>query len=857
MNPGYAGRTELPENLKPFFRPISMMVPDYALIAEIMLYSSGFQTADVLGKKLTLVHKLCSEQLSSQDHYDYGMRAVKHSVSSAKKLKLLYPDEDETNLLAEALSSLHFGKLVKKDISQFEAIMKDVFPGYHSIERDYNEFKKAAAQVCESLGLKSTEDFISRVVLTYRTLRERHGIMVIGKSGTGKTTILKVLQETLGLLSEKNHVQDGEEVKAVDSEIIFIKTMNGCELYGSFDSTTKKWTDGKLTKVFRKFSEQNDERQKWMIFDGPVDAIWVENLNQVLDDNKKLPLANGELIPATKNMRFIFNAQDVACASPATVSRCGFIHLSEQFVDPHKITESVSDATELAKFENKNIMISSTTALKEDILKHFSTAEERTFTSSTTKTQVRKMLSGPGDILIINNINHPLRECFGAQPPLEVLREYLENGKTKTIIGFFDRQGVQISPSLLRHFEIVEDISLLKTSQKLDFGSLQQKLSRQSCNLKEHVLKALDLDFLKNKSFFSQMTENNQAFYSSLIFSLCVFHGVVTERASHVPDGWNIPYAFKPEDLVISMEQLESLSFNFKNTESKTAEIQTLRYLIGECNYGGRISDDKDRRLCLALLDEFIFSDIAEAKFVLNRSFFTDLNLEEKSTKLDEIFSNESLLSLMSLNESALKNQPLHSAENIFKGFSNFYDYLTGVNIVSVCKESPFSSFVTSELERYKKLVNRLISSMEDFSEAINGRIQFRESHKTTLASFAKREVPEEWKRNSFARSSENKSMRDFVQDLKSRIEYVNAWAENGTLKAYDISKMFFPQVCFRLVLSCGLLDSVLLHDHSAKFCTRQDSIDRRSRFRLQNAFSLRAISRRHDFGTLHRWSKL
>ncbi|CBY14833.1 unnamed protein product [Oikopleura dioica] len=801
MNPGYAGRTELPDNLKPFFRPISMMVPDYALIAEIMLYSSGFQTADVLGKKLTLVHKLCSEQLSSQDHYDYGMRAVKHSVSSAKKLKLFYPDEDETNLLAEALCSLHFGKLVKKDISQFEAIMNDVFPKYQSIDREYNEFKKAAALVCETLGLKATDDFISRVVLTFRTLKLRHGIMIIGKSGTGKTTILKVLEKTLELLSQKNHVQDGEQVQSVDSEILFIKTMNTSELYGSFDSTTKKWSDGKLTKVFRKFSEQSDGKQKWMIFDGPVDAIWVENLNQVLDDNKKLPLANGEVIPATENMRFIFNVQDVACASPATVSRCGFINLSEQFVDPYNISESISDATLLAKFQNKNVMFSSSTLLKIDILKRFSSAEQRIFTSSTTKIQVREMLSSAGDILIIHNINHPLREDYGAQPALEVLREYLENGSSKTIIAFFVRQGVQISPALLRHFEIAEDISLLKTSQKLEFDALKQKLSQQSCNLKEKILNALDLDFLKKKSFFGQMTENNQVFYSSLIFSLCVFHAVVTERANHVPDGWNIPYAFKHEDLVISFEQLESLSSNFKNTTDKIVEIQTLRYLVGECNYGGRISDDKDRRLCVNLLDDFIFSDIADAKFVLNRSFFTDLNLEEKSTKLDEIFKNQSFLSLMSLNESALKNQPLHSAENIFTGFSNFFRYLKSVSIASTCKDSPFSFFVTSELERYKKLVNLLISQMEDFSEAVNGKIQFRESHKRMLASFAKREIPENWKRNSFARSSSNTSMKDFVQELKSRVEYFNAWAENGTLKSYDISKLFFPQSFFTTLL--------------------------------------------------------
>jgi len=123
MNPGYAGRSELPDNLKALFRPITMCVPDLLLICEIMLMSEGFIHARVLAKKMTVLYKLSKEQLSKQYHYDFGLRALKSVLVMAGQLKRSYSDYPEDIVLMRALRDMNMPKFVFEDVPLFTGLI--------------------------------------------------------------------------------------------------------------------------------------------------------------------------------------------------------------------------------------------------------------------------------------------------------------------------------------------------------------------------------------------------------------------------------------------------------------------------------------------------------------------------------------------------------------------------------------------------------------------------------------------------------------------------------------------------------------------------------------------------------------
>uniref|UniRef100_A0A2K6C8M7 Dynein axonemal heavy chain 10 n=1 Tax=Macaca nemestrina TaxID=9545 RepID=A0A2K6C8M7_MACNE len=315
MNPGYAGRTELPESVKALFRPVVVIVPDMQQICEIMLFSEGFLGAKTLAKKMTVLYKLAREQLSKQYHYDFGLRALKSVLVMAGELKRGSSDLREVGATC-------------RNILWFQLVHVHLLCAFregNDCGCFYMDFKEKVQSMLFYHVLAQLPLFVpqvDKVVQMFETMLTRHTTMVVGPTRGGKSVVINTLcqaQTKLGLMT-KLYILNPKAVSVI-------------ELYGILDPTTRDWTDGVLSNIFREINRPTDKKErKYILFDGDVDALWVENMNSVMDDNKLLTLANGERIRLQAHCALLFEVGDLQYASPATVSRCGMV-----YVDPKNL----------------------------------------------------------------------------------------------------------------------------------------------------------------------------------------------------------------------------------------------------------------------------------------------------------------------------------------------------------------------------------------------------------------------------------------------------------------------------------------------------------------------------------------
>ena len=377
MNPTYSGRSELPDNLKANFRPITMMKPEFSKIAQVKLYSEGFSESDVLSKKLFKLYDLAQQQLSQQDHYDFTLRTLGTVLSMAGNLKRNIKSQagqekrDEDKIILSSLEDANFPKFIAEDIKLFKALLSDLFPGVELDPPQTQFFEEQINQVMAEDNIDPSPFTLSKCQQLIDIMNIRLGICLTGPAGTGKTTVIKLVEkvstqirkkynkiqkqikakkeqdlenERLNALNSKEDVTTEPKIKDEDIDYDYLKkfdpkyrkiktwTINPKsitmgELFGEENEEKKIFEYGIATKKLKKaLIQEREDKFRIVILDGPIDTKWIENMNSVLDDSQTLCLANGERIKLKSHVKVFFEVEDLSKASLATVSRLGVIY---------------------------------------------------------------------------------------------------------------------------------------------------------------------------------------------------------------------------------------------------------------------------------------------------------------------------------------------------------------------------------------------------------------------------------------------------------------------------------------------------------------------------------------------------
>ena len=300
-----AMKNKIPDNFKVLFRNIAMNKPDPKIIIDAFLDSKGFTQSAELAGKLTAMFHICENLLSKQPHYEFGLRSIKAVINLSVVFRAKQPASKEQHVVFNAVHRMKYSELLPDDQVLFMNIAMDIFPGVSVDKPEYEIVNEATAEVCKKMNLECSEYFLSKVQEMFEMISLNDGIMLVGEAFSGKTTLYKVLAQVLQAMP----TQGGEkEESTVHKIIVNPKAMTIDQMYGYFDENNE-WNDGILATTYRNFSNMSPTEWKWLVFDGPVDPEWIENLNTVLDENRKLCLMSGEIIKLPRNTNLIFETQ--------------------------------------------------------------------------------------------------------------------------------------------------------------------------------------------------------------------------------------------------------------------------------------------------------------------------------------------------------------------------------------------------------------------------------------------------------------------------------------------------------------------------------------------------------------------
>uniref|UniRef100_A0A8C5S9D1 Uncharacterized protein n=1 Tax=Laticauda laticaudata TaxID=8630 RepID=A0A8C5S9D1_LATLA len=335
--------------------------------------------------------------------------------------------------------------------------------------------------------------------------------------------------------------------------------------------------------------------------------------------------------------------------------------------------------------------------------------------------------------------------------------------------------------------------------------------------LRLNLLQSFLSDPISDADFFAGCSGKEQ----KLLFGVCFFHALVQERKKFGPLGWNIPYGFNESDLRISVRQLQ-LFIN----EYDHIPFEAITYLTGECNYGGRVTDDWDRRLLLTMLADFYNTDIVENshyKFSPSGNYYApprgtyddyiefiknlpvsqqpevfglhdnvDISKDLQQTKI----TFESLLLTQGGNnqggsKSGGDSTLYEIADDILNKLPKDYDIEAALIKYPVRYEESMNTVLVQEMERFNNLIKTIRTTLVNLKKAIKGLVVMDSELEALCASLLIGKVAENWAKRSYPSL---KPLGSYILDFLARLKFLQDWYDSGKPCVFWLSGFFFTQ---------------------------------------------------------------